>query len=148
MTAGLDIAHAQLAENLGEAENDHDYDRLFSVVAEEVVLHRPAATGRGELREVASALYDAFPDHHREVERLLPGDRFVVVQWRFTGTHLGRWCGVPPTGRRVGLTGCSILELADLRLVGMWCFADAGTLLRQLAVDVPVDEQEALVVVA
>ncbi len=137
-----------MAENIVEAENDHDYERLFSVVHDDVALYRPANAERGALRRAAEEMYSAFPDHRRHIERLLPGARFVVVQWRFVGTHLGTWGGIEPTGHRVVLNGCSILEFERLRLVGTWCFADTGALLRQLEVAAPTGEPRTLVVVA
>ncbi len=147
VAGSLTIANEQLAENLIEAENAHDYERLFSVISEDFVLHRPKLEGgRDALRQTALAVYRAFPDHCREVERLLPGDQFVVLHWRFTGTHDGPFAGVSPTGRQVALRGCSIWELVDLRLVGAWCFADVSAVLRQLGwadaalADRPTDE--------
>jgi predicted ester cyclase len=134
VTQSVEIANAQLAENIIEAENEHDYDRLYSVIAQDVVLHRPKNVfGRAALRRIADEFYAAFPDHRRSIDRLIPGARFVVTQWRFTGTHRGEWCGFEPTGRRVGLTGCSIWEFENLRLVGSWCLADQSALVHQLA---------------
>jgi predicted ester cyclase len=42
----------------------------------------------------------AFPDVHMEIVELIAEDDTVVGRFRCSGTHLGRWRGHPPTGRR------------------------------------------------
>lgn len=125
-----------LAENMIEAENARDYDRLFSVVAPAVVLHPGAQEGLPELRATLSAFYDAFPDHHRTVLRWIPAGDTVVVHWRLTGTHLGAWHGLSPTGRSIDVEGCTIWEFADLRVSAMSCFCDRAFVLDELGIDV------------
>ncbi|MGH9184716.1 MAG: ester cyclase, partial [Acidimicrobiales bacterium] len=80
-----------LAENMVEAENSRDYNRLFSVMAPDVVLHPGGHQGLPALRATLSAFFAAFPDHHRTVMRWLSTGDTVVVHWRLTGTHLGSW---------------------------------------------------------
>jgi predicted ester cyclase len=39
----------------------------------------------------------------------------VVIRWEVEGTHSGRFLGVPPTGRRVSLTGITWIAFEDTR---------------------------------
>jgi predicted ester cyclase len=134
---GEEAANAQLTENLLEAENARDYERLFSVVSDDVVLHRPVfAVGRPALRRAVESAFAAFPDHHRVPLEIHPVGPFVVVRWQFTGTHLADWETVPPTGKRVDVKGASLIEFSDLRLIAAWCYADNDTIARQLG---PID---------
>jgi SnoaL-like polyketide cyclase len=58
---------------------------------------------------------------------------FVEVMIR--GTHLGRWRGLPATGRRVEFPLCGVYRSdADDRLAGEKIYCDRGTVLMQLGV--------------
>jgi predicted ester cyclase len=43
---------------------------------------------------------ESFPDLQMEIVDLIAEDEKVVGRFRCSGTHLGRWRGQPPTGRR------------------------------------------------
>src|SRR5262245_34054212 len=136
-----EAANIQLTENLLEAENGRDDERLFSAVSEDVVLHRPVfAVGRPALRRVVEKVFTAFPDHHRDTLEIHAVGPFVVVRWRFTGTNLGLWGDHAPTGATIDVKGASLLEFEALRLVGAWCYADSATVAQQLgAADATLD---------
>lgn len=75
---------------------------------------------------------EALPDLRSTIEDLVAeGDR-VVVRWSTTGTQRGELLGVPPTGRRITLTGISILRIAEGRVLEEWTSWDALGVLRQL----------------
>ena len=59
------------------------------------------------------------------------GDR-VVVRWTTAGTQRGELLGVPPTGKRVTLTGISILRVAGEQLAEEWTTWDALAVLREI----------------
>lgn len=74
----------------------------------------------------------AFPDATFTVEDMVAeGDR-VAVRLTMRGTHLGELNGLPPTGRRVTVTGISIERVANGRIVEGWNQNDALGLLQQL----------------
>jgi predicted ester cyclase len=128
-----EAANSQLTENLLEAENGRDDERLFSAVSEDVVLHRPVfAVGRPALRRLVERVFTAFPDHRRDTLELHAVGPFVVVRWRFSGTNLGPWGDHAPTGAAIDVKGASLLEFESLRLVSAWCYVDSASAAQQL----------------
>jgi steroid delta-isomerase-like uncharacterized protein len=100
--------------------------------------HDPSTpdVGRGPngVRQVATRYRTAFPDLHLTIEDTLSdGDR-VVVQWSSTGTHRGELQGVAPTGKKIAITGMSIIRFSSGRIAEEWVNWDTLGMLRQLAV--------------
>lgn len=74
----------------------------------------------------------AFPDLHFEIDDLIAeGDR-VVTRWSASGTHLGDFQGIPPTGRRIKISGTDVDRIANGRVVECWPQLDELGLLQQL----------------
>ncbi|HEU4702322.1 MAG TPA: MBL fold metallo-hydrolase [Conexibacter sp.] len=86
-------------------------------------------------------LFAALPDTAMEVlETTTEGDR-CAVRWRLTGTFAGPgdWQGLVPTGARLDLQGCDVLQVADGLLVGNDAYVDGMTIARQLGALPPRD---------
>ena len=47
---------------------------------------------------------DGFPDFHFKLEDVIVQGNKIVLRIPFTGTHLGRFWGVKPTGRKINIT--------------------------------------------
>jgi steroid delta-isomerase-like uncharacterized protein len=88
--------------------------------------------GPVEVKALVEFLRHAFPDLRFVIEdELVAGDK-VVVRWIATGTHLGDFGGLAPTGRFVSWTGIDIVRLKDDRIVELWGNYDAQGLEQQL----------------
>lgn len=75
----------------------------------------------------------AFPDFEMEIVALISEGEKVVAHFRCSGTHLGEWLGVPPTGRRFeGVDEMYIFEVRAGRLVSAVGVEDNLSRLRQL----------------
>ncbi|MFN3359646.1 MAG: ester cyclase [Pseudomonas sp.] len=63
---------------------------------------------------------NAAPDLQiRVLDQIAEGDR-VVSRLEITGTHLGEWQGIPPTGRRFAMTGMVMRRIAGDKIVERW----------------------------
>lgn len=90
------------------------------------------ATGRQALTQVWSVLLRAFPDIRVTVEDMIAeGDR-VVFRNTVTGTHLGEYRGLPPTGRSVSYDEIFIVRFAHGRVVEVRGVVDVLSQMRQL----------------
>jgi len=90
-------------------------------IADPEVLGRPQG-GRGPHETMASieGLRRAFPDLHFDVDDLIAeGDR-VAASWSMTGTHLGPFLAVAPTGRVIRVRGVTVFELRRGRWRSAW----------------------------
>jgi hypothetical protein len=61
-----------------------------------------------------------FPDFHFKIEDMIVADDKVVLRIPFTGTHLGKFWGLEPTGRKIKVTETLIIRIADDRIAEMW----------------------------
>jgi predicted ester cyclase len=87
------------------------------------------ARGFGEL-----ALDIAFPDRHDRIEVLMAEGDQVWMRFNTCGTHRGSFCGLAPTGRRVGVPVVSIMNFSEGTWKESWTFADELGVLLQLGI--------------
>ena len=75
----------------------------------------------------------SFPDWQERVDDIIAeGDR-VVIRFTSTGTHLGEFAGIAPTGRKVSIQEMAIYRLAQGKIVEQWGQPDLHGLLEQLS---------------
>lgn len=90
--------------------------------------------GPDGVKQVARAVIAAFPDrkivHH---DAISSGDK-VLIRWSMSGTQTGELMGIPPTTRRVTITGFDYFRFEGGKIVEMWQEADQLSMLRQLGV--------------
>ena len=80
--------------------------------------------GRDSLKQYVAMYHNAFPDMTGTLHDILAqGDR-VAYRWSASGTHLGEWTGVPPTGLHMTMRGITIHRLAGGRCVEGWASVD------------------------
>jgi steroid delta-isomerase-like uncharacterized protein len=80
--------------------------------------------GREGLKQANATYHTAFPDLKATLEDVFAeGDR-VAFRWTVSGTHLGDWLGVPPTGNHVTATGITVLRIAGRKVVEGWTSTD------------------------
>lgn len=88
-------------------------------------------------------LFGAFPDFRFEiVDQTTEGAR-SAVRWRTSATFAGPglFQGIEPTGARVSLEGCDVVEVEDGEIVRNTAFLDGADLARQLGVLPPKDSR-------
>lgn len=86
-------------------------------------------------------LFAAVPDAAMEVvSTTTEGDR-CAVRWRMTGTFAGpgSFQGFEPTGSRLDVEGCDVVQVADGLIVGNEAYVDGMTIARQLGALPPRD---------
>ena len=75
----------------------------------------------------------AFPDVKLEIEQMVAEGDLVAFRFTLTGTHLGPFQGIDPTGVKVNVPGLDLVRLRDGRLTEHWGGADLAILKGQLA---------------
>jgi steroid delta-isomerase-like uncharacterized protein len=116
-----------------EVLNRHRLNAVGSYLATDVISHAHAsATGRDGARALVESLVGAFPDFHVTVDALAAVEGELVARLTATGTHLGTFLGVPPTGRVVRVGAFGAWHLRDGRCAEQWLQLDLGELLQQL----------------
>lgn len=118
-------------------ENAYDFPGCigqFGQAKYELVADGELFDGTDRVHFFLSQNQTAFPDFVFEPTRVSPTTDAVLVEGRFTGTHLGPWRGLPPTGKKVDFAMCLIFEFDGDSMVNEKLYFDLSTPLRQLGV--------------
>ena len=80
--------------------------------------------GRDALKQFVAMYHEAFPDVKVTMHDIFArGDR-VAYRWSASGTHLGEWMGIPPTGLHLTTTGITIHRIVGGKCVESWVSVD------------------------
>ena len=86
-----------------------------------------AARGLGDV-----GLETAIPDRRDRIDVLMAEGDHLWMRFSTSGTHRAGLCGLPPTGRRVGVPVVSIMKFTGGEWKESWTFADEMGMLLQL----------------
>ena len=118
-----------------EAYNNCDFDALAELVSANVLTPN-IISGMPSGIEGAKAVHHTtlvgMPDYHTTIEDLIAEGDKVVARVTMTGTHTGNFWGIPPTGRRVSLTGIYIVRIKDGKIVEHWGEENGMIVIKQL----------------
>ncbi len=94
----------------------------------------PDAVIRGpkEFEAFAQKLRAAFPDIHVTIEDAFGDGDKVAARWSATMTHRGDGLGIPASGKRVCITGISIVRIVNGQIVEGWDNWDQMTMMREI----------------
>jgi predicted ester cyclase len=137
-----EVENKQIALSLFEALNARDLSLWSQLLAEDYKAEHPGVSV--PLNKTWSVGYNqrfvtAFPDIHFEVLSVLAEGDHVLIHWRGSGTHTERLATVtgetiPPTRRRVRVSGAELSEVRDAKIVREWSYWDQLSLLAQLGI--------------
>jgi steroid delta-isomerase-like uncharacterized protein len=128
------LGHRSHMEWLGKG----DMDVVYEIFAQDCDVHSryiPPELSHGieGFKNYATFLRGAFPDLEvTDEDMVAEGDR-VAMRWSFVGTHEGVFWGIPPTGKRVTMTGFDIFRVRDGKIQELWVESDYLTLMQQLS---------------
>jgi len=117
-----------------EVFNNGNYDVIDDLVGRDFVAHLGGMQyGRDAFTEMIQSYRNGFPDYQCViVDQIAEGDQ-VATRWTFSGTQNGQLMGMPPSGKRVTVTGVAIDRIAEGKLVESWLEMDAQRMLQDLA---------------
>ena len=132
-------ARIAIVEHHIHLESEHDLDGVLGTFGngaryddESWGEHYEGLSG---VRQFYQQIMGALPDLTIDVIRRHIGDEAIVVEVIIRGTHLGRWRGLAPPGRRVEFPLCGVYTFdGNDHLAGERIYYDRGTVLRQLGV--------------
>lgn len=118
-------------------ENAHDLDGIMATFGRSACYHDAPWGECHEGREAVHGYYESLltslPDLNIAITKCLAADDGVVLEVIISGTHLGPWRGLPPTGRRVSFPLCGIFTFnEDGSLAGERIYYDRASVLQQI----------------
>ena len=120
----------RLVEGINAGDIDGTADELFA----------PRAARR--VKRLFTEFYKAFPDWREEIVELVAEGNTVAGRFRCSGTHLGKFLGEPPTGKRMEVEEVFFLRVKDGKFVDFWGLEDSLGRMRQLGLIPPPKRPE------
>lgn len=121
--------------------NGHDADKAGEVYTADYAGHEPGGIHDGtlaQITEAARATFTAFPDMHLTADAFIAEGDLVVKRWTVHGTHKGEFMGIPPTGKKIVVTGTNVLRIAEGMVAECWAQTNTLGMLQQLGVIPPL----------
>ena len=140
---------AEIREHI-KAESSHDMKALLAGMTgdcfNDVAAVPKPFRGPKRVAERYRKHWAGFPDFRVRVKRLLAvGENTIVTENEWSGTHLGKFLGYPPTGKYVRVRALVVWHFKGRRLWGETVFFDMGRLLKKIGarVTIPRNRREA-----
>ena len=115
------------------ALNDRDVEDLALVVADELVHNGQRMTRQQWWEGPVGEHLAAVPDQRWTIEDVVvSGDR-IVVRYQDSGTPIGRWIGLEPTGAQISFREYVFYTVRGGRIVDVWSVFDSEAIRRQLS---------------
>jgi steroid delta-isomerase-like uncharacterized protein len=87
---------------------------------------------KAEMARFLQSVHAAFPDWKVQVQTVIAEGDTVVAQWIGQVTHEGVFHGMPPTGKRISVSGINVYVISDGKIAQEWEEMDSLGLLQQL----------------
>ena len=132
----------RVADRYFDAWNRRDPEGIAASLGEDGTYsdpNVPDGLGPAATAEYAAGLFAGFPDLAFAIEQEAAcGDGLVCAEWRMTGTNLGSFMGLPPTGRAVSLPGADVIRVEGDRVRSVHGYFDSRVVPEQLGLQVVV----------
>lgn len=89
------------------------------------------------VKRTIEALHKSFPDFSMSIDALVSSGDTVWGRMTATGTQLGQFGPMPPTGKRIEITVIDIMRFEDGKLVEHWGVPDRLAAMEQLGMKPP-----------
>jgi predicted ester cyclase len=121
-------------ERARERWNADDLPGYLALYGQAIRLHgyTPEPMGKVEVEGFYRSIFAAFGSPQLIFHDVLESGDSVTIRFTMTGTHVGEFMGVPPTGRSIALPGITILRFDGDTVIERWSSADMLGLLVQL----------------
>ena len=141
-TAAARQARADFNRELGikinkEIWNEQRFERLPDYFAESFVAdYRPYSITRGRenIRGMVERNHATFANFRETIRAIVADEQRIVVHFTISGTQVGPWGPIPPTGKDIEHDEIVIMTVADGKVVHQIGVVDNLRALRQLGV--------------
>ena len=114
-----------------------DLEAADALLSPEFSLHTPLPTpgpGIPAMNNVITTCRAAFQDLQVTIEDMMAEDDRVACRFTARGVHAGEFMGLPPTGKKIAMTGIEIFRLRNGKITELWGEANLMGLMQQLGI--------------
>ena len=123
-----------------EVWNKRRFELLDELISSSHALLAPNVSGSEVgpqvYRHQVLALLKGFPDLQMTIEDIFGEDEKIVVEWTFSGTHDGKFLGIPATHNKVSVDGVTIHHVANGKVIDTSATWNGLALMKQLGTPV------------
>ena len=114
-----------------------DLEAADVLLAPEFALHTPLPTpgpGIPAMNNVISTCRAAFHGLQVTIEDMMADGNRVTCRFTARGVHNGEFMALPPTGKKIEMTGIEIFRLRDGKIAELWGEVNLMGLMQQLGI--------------
>lgn len=128
MSGAVEGEAARIYRAYNDAENRRDHAAMNALLAPAIAIEmngRAALSSADDDAVAMTALFDAYPDYHREIVAMVDGGEVAAVRWRMRGHPAPKLAGRLPD---LDLQGASFVRVVDGRMVQAWLYGAEGAI--------------------
>jgi len=122
--------------------NERRLEFIDKIIAKSHALGDPTlsggAVGPSAYRRQVERFQKALPDLKFSIDETVSEKDKLVVAWTITGTHRGELLGIPATNKKISVSGITINQIADGKILESTVVWDVVALMQQLGLEVPL----------
>jgi C-1 hydroxylase len=119
---------------LFEALNEQNLSLLDEIIAPDYVEHTLELKGLESMKQYMTLFWKGFPDLHVTIEDIIAEGDKVWVRVKITGTHIGEYRGIAPSGKKTAFSGVDICRIVDGKVIEAESVNDFLNFFKQLGV--------------
>ncbi|MCF6443039.1 ester cyclase [Pseudoalteromonas luteoviolacea] len=128
-----------LKEFIQKVWNEGDINAIPKYIAEKyTIVHDPADPWEGmeldvaDFQERVSVSRAPVPDQAFDIQELYEKEDSICITWRWSATHLGEIAGIPPSGKKITMSGATVYYFQNNLITGHWQVADRLGVFQQM----------------
>jgi predicted ester cyclase len=97
--------------------NINDIDVFISPDYTEVYQKQRYSIGIEGAKKHIMGVRETYSDLHLSIDQQFSDGDWVITSYTMTGTHLGKWIGIKPTGKIIQVTGVNLDKVVNGKIV-------------------------------
>jgi steroid delta-isomerase-like uncharacterized protein len=130
-----DVNKAAIRRTMEEIWNRGDVSRIPELVTSDYIAHQAGGQqvkGQDGFGNMVATARAGFPDLQCRIDELVAEGDNVVCRFTMSGTQLGEYNGMPPTGNKLSYQAMYVTRMKDGKSAETWAFSDQTTAQQQL----------------
>ncbi len=127
------LINKEIVAGFFEIYNTQDYAAMYKYFAPNYLDHGlPQVRSIEDAIEILKLTHTSFPDLQVIIDDLIAENNKVVFRGCFTGTHLGEFAGLAPSGISVKFEALEIFQLDHQKITASWGYWPMSDIINQL----------------
>ena len=127
------LTNKEIVAGFFEIYNTQDYEAMYKYFAPNYLDHGlPQVRRIEDAIEILKLTHTSFPDLQVIIDDLIEENNKVVFRGCFTGTHLGKFADLAPSGIKVKFEALEIFQLDNHKITESWGYWPMPDIINQI----------------